>query len=91
MSNSELGERFEALIAELVASGRYASAGDVLRDGLHLLERRERNRESKLDALRADIREGLDSGPAEALDMEAIKAAAREELQRSARTARHGA
>ena len=34
-----------------------------MRDGLSLLEERERVRESKLAALRSDIRDGLDSGP----------------------------
>ena len=36
----------------------------------------------KLAALRAAIREGLDSGPAEPLDMEAILAEARADYQR---------
>ena len=83
MSRHASGEHFEALIS----SGRYASASDVLCDGLQLLEERERPRGSKLDALRADIREGSDSGPAEPLAMDAVKAVAREERQRS----KHGA
>ena len=46
---------------------------------MRLLEEREQTREAKLAALRADIREGLDSGPTKPLDMNAIKAAARRE------------
>ena len=38
---AELGEYFETLVAELVSSGRYASADEVLRDGLRMIEERE--------------------------------------------------
>ena len=78
-SSYTLGAHFESLIKTLVSSGRYASASEVMRDSLRLLEEREQVRESKLAALRSDIREGLDSGPTKPLDMDAIKAKAREE------------
>jgi hypothetical protein len=42
----------------------------------------KRRRDEKLAALRAAIREGLDSGPAEPFDMEAIIAEARTDYQR---------
>jgi antitoxin ParD1/3/4 len=38
---AELGKHFETLVADLVASGRYESADEVLRDGLRLVEERE--------------------------------------------------
>ena len=76
-SSYTLGAHFEGVIRSLVESGRYASASEVVRDGLRLLEERETLRTAKLAALRADIREGLESGPAEPLDMAEIKAAAR--------------
>ena len=38
---SELGDDFEAYLADLLASGRYASRGEALRDGLRLIQRRE--------------------------------------------------
>jgi len=50
---------------------------EVMRDSLRLLEEREKSHELKLAALRADISEGLKSGPSEALNMSEIKAAAR--------------
>lgn len=76
-SSYTLGNHYETFVHELLASGRYASASEVLRDGLRLLEDRERQREAKIAALRDAIREGLESGPAAPLDIDAIKARAR--------------
>ena len=60
-----------------------------MRDSLRLLEDREQVRESKLAALRSDIREGLESGPTQPLDMDAIQAKARE--GRRSKSGLHGA
>jgi antitoxin ParD1/3/4 len=76
-SSFTLGDHFEGFVRELVQSGRYASASEVLRDSLRLLEEREKLREIKLQALREAIREGLESGPAEPWDAESIKAEGR--------------
>ncbi len=78
-SSYTLGTHFEGFVRQLVESGRYASASEVIRDSLRLLEEREKLERAKLEALRAAINEGLDSGSAEALDMAEIKAAARRE------------
>jgi antitoxin ParD1/3/4 len=72
-----IGDHFEAFIDNLVSSGRYSSADEVMRDSLRLLEEREKSNPSKLTALRADIAEGINSGPSEDLDMSEIKSAAR--------------
>lgn len=77
-SSYTLGDRFEGFVKQLVASGRYASASEVLREGLRLLEEQENLRQAKLDALRCDIAEGLDSGPPEPMDMDAIIREARD-------------
>jgi antitoxin ParD1/3/4 len=45
-------------------------------------------RQAKLDALRRDITEGLDSGPSEALDMDAIIREARQ-TRDAAKNAQH--
>jgi len=74
------------LEAVLVNSGRYASASEVMRDGLRLLEEREKLREAKLAALRNDIAAALDSGPSEPLDMDAIK----NEARKRRNAGRHG-
>ncbi|RVU16946.1 type II toxin-antitoxin system ParD family antitoxin [Methylobacterium oryzihabitans] len=76
-ANFTLDEASEQLIRTLVSSGRYASASDVVRDGLRLVEEREQTRAATLAALRTDIQAGLDSGPPEIHDMAAVKAEAR--------------
>lgn len=57
-----LGSHFEAFIKEQVAKGRYNNASEVVRDGLRMLEDRQQDRQAKLEALRADLEEGL-KGP----------------------------
>ena len=61
-SSYVIGDHFEAFIKEQIQQGRYASASEVVRDGLRALEDRERLRVVKLEALRADIQRGADSG-----------------------------
>ena len=77
-----IGKHFEEMIEGLLDSGRYSTASEVMREGLRLVEEREERRKVKLEALRADIQKGLDSGPAEEIgDMfERIKAQGRKRL-----------
>ena len=49
-----LGERYDKFIAQLLEGGRYASASEVLREGLRLVEEREQ----KFDALRQAAERG---------------------------------
>ena len=49
-----LGEHWEAFIKSEIASGRYGSASEVVRDALRTLEERK----SKLEALRAHLAQG---------------------------------
>jgi antitoxin ParD1/3/4 len=63
-SSYSIGDHYEAFAKKLVASGRYASVSEVLRDGLRLMEEREALREWKLGELRKAIQEGIDSGDA---------------------------
>jgi antitoxin ParD1/3/4 len=62
-SSFSLGQHYESLISDLVSSGRYATASEVMRDSLRLLEEREELRKVRLDALREEIRRGRESGP----------------------------
>ena len=62
-SSYVIGEHFEQFIKGQLQQGRYASASEVIRDGLRALEDREKHRALKLEALRADIQQGINSGP----------------------------
>jgi antitoxin ParD1/3/4 len=62
-SSYVIGEHFEQFIKSQIQQGRYASASEVIRDGLRALEDREKLRALKLEALRADIQQGINSGP----------------------------
>ena len=79
-----IGKHFEDMIENLIASGRYSTASEVMREGLRLIEEREERRKAKLDALRAEIQKGFDSGPAEEVDLadfiQSIKTRGRERL-----------
>jgi antitoxin ParD1/3/4 len=61
-SSYVVGEHFEAFIKNQIQQGRYASASEVIRDGLRSLEDREKFRAMKLETLRAEIQKGADSG-----------------------------
>jgi len=61
-SSYVIGEYFETFIKNQIQQGRYASASEVIRDGLRSLEDREKFRAMKLEALRAEIQKGADSG-----------------------------
>ncbi len=61
-----LGDHFSHFVDERVAQGRYGSVSDVVRAGLRLLEEHE----TKLEALRAALITGENSGPAAAFDVE---------------------
>ncbi len=63
-----LGDHFSEFVAAQVDRGRYSTASDVVRAGLRLLEEQE----ARLDALRAALIEGEESGPAAAFDVEAF-------------------
>jgi antitoxin ParD1/3/4 len=55
--NVVLTDRQADMVEELVHSGRYQNASEVLRDGLRLLERREAEESAKLEALRGALDE----------------------------------
>jgi antitoxin ParD1/3/4 len=59
-----LGGHFEGFIAQEVASGSYASASEVVRDGLRLLERRKK----RLALLRAAVEEAWNAPESGDLD-----------------------
>lgn len=56
--NVSIGERWEGYIEALLKTGRYASASEVIREGLRLVEERE----TKLAALRETIEAAIAEG-----------------------------
>jgi antitoxin ParD1/3/4 len=69
-----IGKHFEGFIESLLESGRYSTASEVMRDGLRMIEEREQHRNAKLEALRAEIQKGFDSGPAREFDPKTLSA-----------------
>lgn len=63
-----LGEHFSDFVDERVRSGRYASASDVVRAGLRLLEERE----TRYEEVRAALKEGEASGAPGDFDFDAF-------------------
>jgi antitoxin ParD1/3/4 len=63
--NVNLTQELDSFLLSRVQSGRYENASEVVRAALRTLEREERIYEAKLEALRAAIDEGDQSGVAE--------------------------
>jgi antitoxin ParD1/3/4 len=57
-----IGPHFEDFVRRQVRSGRFASASEVMREGLRLMEAREQEREARLASLRSEIAHGRESG-----------------------------
>ncbi len=58
--NVDLTEHLDRFIESGVTSGRFNNPSKVVREGLRLLEQREREDESKIEWLRAAAKEGFD-------------------------------
>ena len=84
--NVSLTPRLKKLVTQKVASGRYGSASEVVREALRLFEERERLRETQLAELRREVLVGVraldrgDSVPFDRKTAEAIKAEGRRRL-----------
>ena len=57
--NVVLTDHQAALVEQLVSSGRYQNASEVLRDGLRLVEQREAEDAYRLEALRSAVQGGI--------------------------------
>lgn len=75
--NVNLTPELETLVRRKVASGMYASASEVVREALRLMEGQDQLRAVQLDQLRQDERKGLESGPSEPWNADAMKQQAR--------------
>jgi len=58
--NVSLTPELEQFVQSRVASGRYQTASEVVREGLRLLEEREQARESAMEELRTKVRRGIE-------------------------------
>jgi antitoxin ParD1/3/4 len=63
-SSVDLGSRLEAVVNELVKTGRYNSRSEILREGVRLIHERE----TRLAALDASISRGLADAEAGRVD-----------------------
>ena len=71
--NVSLTPELEQFVQSRVASGRYQTASEVVREGLRLLEEREQSRETVIQELRAKIRRGIEQADrGELLDGDAV-------------------
>lgn len=61
MISADLGQQLENFVTNLVATGRYNSKSEVLREGVRLIH----DRETRLAALDASIARGLADADAE--------------------------
>jgi len=68
------------LVQEAVATGDYASTSEVMREALRDWKERREQKRAAIQELRRLWDEGIASGPAELLDIEAIKREGRRRL-----------
>jgi antitoxin ParD1/3/4 len=78
--NVSLTPQLEAYVRAKVDTGLYTSSSEVVREALRMMEQRERQQQEKLEALRRDIQEGLDSGSAGPIDLEDMLAGFRRRM-----------
>jgi len=81
--NVSLTPQLENYIKQKISTGMYNSVSEIIREALRLLEEKDTLKAMKLEALKADIQDGidsLDSGHVEPLDIESIKARGRQIL-----------
>lgn len=57
--NVNLTDHFDSFIAKTVQSGRFSNASEMVREGLRLLEQREREDEARIALLRSATQDGL--------------------------------
>ncbi len=75
MMTIALPSELEELVNAKIQSGQYHSAGEVIREGLRLLEEKDMLRQIKLEQLRKDLAvavEAEERGEVAPLDIEAI-------------------
>jgi antitoxin ParD1/3/4 len=75
--NVSLTKELESFIGEMVESGMYFSASEVVRESLRLLKEQQQIKKIRYEELRAEILRGYEQaqrGESKPLDIEAIQA-----------------
>jgi antitoxin ParD1/3/4 len=71
--NVSLTPELQQFVQSRVSTGRYQTASEVVREGLRLLEERERARETALEEFRGKLRRGIEQADrGELLDGDAV-------------------
>lgn len=86
--NVSLTKELEKLVENKVKSGLYHTASEVIREGLRLLDERDRLYQLRLEELRAEVKKGaeqLDSGKGRPLDVAGMKSRLRRDVGAKAR------
>ena len=71
--NVNLSPKLDEMVRQKVASGLYTSASEVVREALRLMEQQDCIHAAKLEQLRHDIRDGINSGESTPWNPEEIK------------------
>lgn len=87
MQNAEklsitLPPKLANMVRNKVDEGSYSSNSEVIRDALRLLEEKDKMQAQKLEALRDDIRKGIESGSMGELDFVDLRNKAKAQLNR---------
>jgi antitoxin ParD1/3/4 len=85
--NVSLTPQLEEMVRQKVSGGLYTSVSEVVREALRLMDAQDRLQVVKLEQLRQDIQEGLESGDPTPWNAEEIKQAGRK--RRASRTSSH--
>lgn len=76
-----LTPELEVLIKQHVQTGRYHSSSELVREAMRLWQEHEQLRTFRMEHLRKEIKVGLESGSAEALDFTEVKKRGRARLK----------
>jgi antitoxin ParD1/3/4 len=85
--NVSLTPELEKYVGHKVASGLYSTASEVVRDGLRLLQERDRLFEDRLEQLRTEVNRGIQdlaagrAAPFDKASLDRIKSKGRAQLQ----------
>ena len=81
--NVSLTAELDAFVRERVAAGLYATSSEVVREGLRLLQQREREADESLAALRSQLQRGIEQADrGEFVDGDEVFREARELIER---------